>query len=83
MEISIKEATVNDIDEIVKLKKDIWNELENKEWYVIEGTDRDFLKRELENNGFILKAIDYNKVIEFFIICNSLTKESSIIKNRL
>ncbi len=80
MKIQIKEATISDIDEIVKLKKKIWDKLENKQWYVIESTDSNFLKKELENKGLILKAVDDNKIIGFFIICNTLTKENPIIK---
>lgn len=78
--ILIEEATINDIDAIVKLKKDIWNKLENKEWYVIEGTNRGFLKKELENNGLILKVVNNDQIVGFLIICNSLKKDSSIIK---
>ncbi len=80
MEILIEEATINDIEEIVKLKKDIWDKLENKEWYVIDGTNQDFLKKQLENNGLILKAINNDKIIGFLIICNDLKKDSSIIQ---
>lgn len=80
MEILIEEATINDIDEIIKLKKSIWDNLENKQWYVIDGTNQDFLKKELENNGLILKAVNNNKIIGFLIIRNTLKKTSSIIQ---
>lgn len=80
MEVLIKEATIKDIDEILKLKKDIWDKLENKEWYVIDGTNRDFLNRELQNNGLILKAINNNKIVGFLIIRNCLKKDNSIIQ---
>ena len=80
MKFLIKEATINDIDEILNLKKDIWDKLENKEWYVIDGTNREFLKTELENNGLILKAIHNNKIIGFLIIHNFLKKDSAIIQ---
>ena len=61
MNIEIKEATINDIDEIIQLKKDVWDKLENKEWYVIDGTDNNFLKQEIENNGLVLNAVCNNK----------------------
>lgn len=80
MRFLIKEATINDIDEILKLKKDIWDKLENKEWYVIDGTNGEFLNRLLKNNGLILKAINNNKIVGFLIIHNCLKKESSIIQ---
>lgn len=80
MEVLIKEATIKDIDEILKLKKDIWDKLENKEWYVIDGTNRDFLNRELQNDGLILKAINNNKIVGFLIIRNCLKKDNSIIQ---
>ena len=38
-----------DFDEILKLKQDIWNNMDNKEWYFIDETNKEFLKRELEN----------------------------------
>ena len=47
MNISIEEATINDIDEIINLKKKIWNDLENKDWYVIDGTNKEFLIKQL------------------------------------
>lgn len=80
MEILIEEATINDIDTIIQLKKDIWDNLENKAWYVIKGTNQKFLKKELENNGLILKAINGDEIVGFLIMCNTLTKESSIIQ---
>lgn len=80
MKMLIEEATSNDIDEIIKLKKDVWDKLENKEWYVIEGTNRDFLEKELKNNGLILKVVNNNEIIAFLIICNTLKKDSSIIQ---
>lgn len=80
MEILIKEATVNDIGEIIKLKREIWDKLENKDWYVISGTDSNCLRGELENNGIILKALDCGKIIGFIIMCNSLAKENEIVK---
>ena len=43
MNVTITEATINDIDEIIKLKKDVWNRMKNKNWYVINGTNKDFL----------------------------------------
>lgn len=76
----IEEATINDIDEIIRLKKDIWDKLENKEWYVIDGTNQDFLKNQLENNGLILKVINKDKIVGFLIICNNLKKDNSIIQ---
>lgn len=80
MKISIEEATINDIDEIIKLKKDIWDNLENKEWYVIDGTNQDFLKKQLENDGLILKSINNDKIVGFLIISNSLKKDNSLIQ---
>ena len=80
MKFQIKEATIKDVDEILKLKKDIWEKLENKEWYVIDGTNKEFLNRELENNGLILKAISNNKIVGFLIISNYLKKDSFIIQ---
>lgn len=80
MKISIEEATINDIDEIIKLKKDIWNNLENKEWYVIDGTNKNFLKKQLENDGLILKATNTDKIVGFLIVSNSLRKDSTIIQ---
>ena len=80
MKFQIKEATIKDVDEILKLKKDIWDKLENKEWYVIDGTNKEFLNRELENNGLILKAISNNKIVGFLIISNYLKKDSFIIQ---
>lgn len=80
MEILIEEATINDIEEIVKLKKDIWNKLENKEWYIIDSTNQEYLKNQLENNGIIIKSINKNKIVGFLIITNDLKKEEDIIK---
>ena len=80
MNISIEEATINDIDEIINLKKKIWNDLENKDWYVIDGTNKEFLIKQLENEGLILKAINNNKIIGFLIMANNLNRDSFIIK---
>ena len=80
MNIEIKEATINDIDEIIQLKKDVWDKLENKEWYVIDGTDNNFLKQEIENNGLVLNAVCNNKIVGFLIYHKNLNEEQTIIK---
>lgn len=80
MDISIAEASINDIDEIIKLKKDIWDKMKHKEWYVIDGTNKDFLENQLNNKGLILKAISNNKIIGFLIVENNIKKERNIIK---
>lgn len=81
MKISITEANINDIDEIIKLKKDIWNNMENKDWYVIDGTNKEFLQNQLENRGLILKAVDNNKIVGFLIVENNMKKNNSVIKH--
>ncbi len=81
MDILITEASINDIEEIIKLKKDVWDKMENKDWYVIDGTDKQFLEKQLKNNGLILKAVSNNRIIGFLIVENNIEKESSIIKH--
>lgn len=81
MDIQITEASINDIDEIIKLKQDIWNRMENKDWYVIDGTNKEFLEDQLKNNGFILKAVNNNKIIGFLIVKYNIKRESELIKN--
>ena len=61
MDITITKATEQDLLEIISLKQNIWNEIENKEWYEIRGTTESFLKRILHENGLILKAINPEK----------------------
>ena len=80
MEILIEEATVNDIDKIIKLKQEVWDKLENKDWYIIDSINQEWLKKRLENSGIIIKAVDKNKIVGFLIINNSLKKEKDIIK---
>ncbi len=81
MEIFIEEATINDIDEIVKLKKNIYDKLENKELYVIDGTNQDYLKDKIENNEIVLKAINSDKkIVGFLIMSTNVKKEEDIIK---
>lgn len=81
MDIVITKASINDIDEIIKLKKKVWDNMENKNWYVIDGTNKEFLERQLKNNGLILKAIDCDKIVGFLIIENDIKKERTIIKH--
>ena len=80
MEILIEEATINDIDKIIKLKQEVWDKLENKDWYIIDSINQEWLKKRLENSGIIIKAVDKNKIVGFLIINNSLKKEKDIIK---
>ena len=51
MEILIEEATINDIDKIIKLKQEVWDKLENKDWYIIDSINQEWLKKRLENSG--------------------------------
>ena len=81
MDVLIQQGTIEDIDEIIKLKKDVWNEMENKDWYEIETENKAFLVNQLENNGLILKAVKDNKIIGFLIVENNINKERDIIKN--
>lgn len=81
MDVLILRATIEDIDEIIKLKKDVWNEMENKDWYEIETENEEFLVNQLENDGLILKAVKDNKIIGFLIVENDINKERDIIKN--
>ena len=80
-DIIIEQANKCDISEIVKLKKKIWNEMNNKEWYLIDTTDEKYLENLLkEKKGFILKATHNNKIVGFLIILLKLKSDSSIIK---
>lgn len=80
MNIQIIEASINDIDEIIKLKKQVWDKMKNKDWYVIDGTNKEFLAKQLKNNGLVLKAIYNNKIIGFLIVENNIQNTNPIIK---
>lgn len=80
MEFLITEANINDIDEIINLKQDIWNKMENKDWYIINGTNKEFLENQLRNNGLILKAVSNNKIIGFLIVKNNIEQDNQILK---
>ena len=43
MNIQILEASITDIDEIIQLKEYVWDKIENKDWYVIDGINKQFL----------------------------------------
>lgn len=75
MRILIEEATINDIDKIIKLKQEVWDKLENKDWYIIDSINQEWLIKRLENSGIIIKAVDKNKIVGFLIINNSLKKK--------
>ena len=78
--IEILEATEKDLLDIIKLKQDIWNEMEHKEWYVIDGTNEAFLKKLLQNEGLILKAIEKekNNIIGFLIVEKKISPNSQL-----
>lgn len=78
--VRIEEASCKDIDEIVFLKQSIWNEMKNKDWYVISGTNKEFLNDVLKREGMILKAVDGDTIVGFLIIENHLNADSEIIK---
>ena len=81
MDITITKATEQDLLEIISLKQNIWNEIENKEWYEIRGTTESFLKRILHENGLILKAINpENKIIGFLIVEGYLREDSELVR---
>lgn len=78
--ILIELANLNDIDEIVSLKQKIYDEMDNKEWYFIDSTDKTYLENLLnEEKGFILKATYNKKIIGFLIIILKLKNDSNII----
>ena len=79
-DILITKACINDIDEIMKLKEDVWNKIENKDWYFIDGTTNIFLNKIIKNDGLILKATIDNKIIGFLVVENNKKKDSEIIK---
>lgn len=80
MNLKIEVATEKDFDEILKLKQDIWNNMDNKEWYFIDETNKEFLKRELENDGVIIKVLDNDKIVAFLIMEVNLKKDDKILK---
>lgn len=77
----ITEATIDDIDEIIKLKLNIWQKMDNKDWYIIDGTDNGFIKRQIENNGLVLKKVYVDKIVGFLIVENNLKHENTLFKH--
>ncbi len=78
--IKILEANKDDIDDILDLKQKVYDYLEHKEWYEINGTNKMFLENLLLGDGLILKAVSNNKIIGFLITENHLQKDDPIIK---
>ena len=46
----ITEVRIDDIEEIIKLKLKIWKRMDNKDWYVIDGTDYEFIKKQMKGD---------------------------------
>ena len=78
--IEIIEANKNDIDDILYLKQKIYNKMDNKEWYEIAGTDKNFLEKLLLNEGLILKAVVDNQLVGYLIMERYLNPNDQIIK---
>lgn len=80
MNIQILEASIADIDEIIQLKEYVWDKIENKDWYVIDGINKQFLYKHFKNNELVLKAVCNNKFIGFLIVLKNIKKMDHIIK---
>ena len=57
MEFRIKKAKLNDVHAVAALIRAVWEQMDNREWFVMD--EADFLKDVLESGrGFIYMAID-------------------------
>lgn len=79
----LEKASKEDIDEIVKLKLDVYENLENKDWYEVAGTTEKFLNELLDNGGLLLKATITNssRIVAFLMVKNKIKKDGDVLKS--
>lgn len=78
--IEIMLANKEDFDTILQIKQDIWENMRNKEWYVIEETDKAYLNSLIENEGVILKAVSNNKIVGFLTVSRQLLPNDELVE---
>lgn len=76
------EASKDDIDEIINLKLKVYEDMENKEWYEVNGTTKEFLNELLDNDGLLLKVTDVKTEIMagFLMVKNKLKSDGNLSK---
>lgn len=81
-DFTLKKASKEDIDEIIKLKLDVYEKLENKDWYEVVGTTKEFLSELLDKGGLLLKATLANssRIVAFLMVKNKIKKDGSLSK---
>lgn len=81
MNIKIEQADKKDIDRILEIKLEIWELLENKDLYEMAGITKEFLLKQLDNDGLLLKCMDEDKIMGFTIIKRNIKPDSPILSN--
>lgn len=81
MNIKIQQANKNDIDRILAIKLELWEQLKNKDLYEVNGITKDFLLYQLYNDGLLLKCMDKDTMIGFAIIKRKIKSDSPILSH--
>lgn len=70
-----------DLKKIITIKQDIWDQLENKDFFVINGTTKEYIYNAVLEQGLLLKAIDViSNIVGFLIVLRTIAPSNEIMQ---
>lgn len=71
-----------DLQKIIAIKQYIWEKLENKDFFVIDGTTKEYIHKAILKKGLLLKVVDTNNsnIVGFLIVSRAIRPSSEIME---
>ncbi len=81
MNFKVISADKDDIPEIIKINQEVYTQMTQKDWYVIDCVSEEFLTHILQGNGFLLKVVDdAARIVGFGFAETKLKTDSELVQ---
>lgn len=80
MKFKIEKGSTNDINDVIKAIKDLYDLMEDKTWYAIGLADFDKMLAKMNDGAIIVKALYKNELVGFLFAERHINPNSEIAK---